>query len=654
MTFIRLAYSAGLRQSKAIQAEAADGQAIGIEKTSFTTMVITQLKFVLILEACMETDLHVQSHGEAERRYLGIYLFEHIPYAIAVGVILLITLHIKLGPFISPLYLNLWTLLLMAVLAVSATVYISLRKAIRQDGSIDDYWVRLWLINSNMFAALCVMLFITVFASVEREYQFLIVLIACALSAVAMPALMLFNQVYITFISILLLPIMLYELFLQSATAYLYAAVILLLYLGLIASSQMLARSMRTLLALKHSNMELVDRLAETNVSLEESNAQLQQEFEHRMKVDATLRERSQHMEHIMDAAGDALLVLDRSGKVSRMNRMMQTISGYNPEELLGRHYVDNILPHSDPRISGMIHDVFEGKPWYEAQQVWLMDRGGKLRDIRMCIQPILQGEVVDGVVCTLVDITQDKETERIKDEFISTVSHELRTPLTSIHGALKLVEGGIAGVLPERAQKMIKVAVNNSERLSLLLNDLLDIRRLDAGKLDYKMAAYNACEVVEEAVEASQGYATNYHVQLQLDNCLDSIIYVDRARLIQVLFNLISNAIKFTPEGETVEVGMALHPDRLRIYITDRGGGIPEIFRPYLFERFSQPQQGGHRPHRGSGLGLSIAKQIIESMGGSIAYETHMGEGTTFFVDIGLAQTHDPNGVGQKHEAIE
>jgi signal transduction histidine kinase len=142
--------------------------------------------------------------------------------------------------------------------------------------------------------------------------------------------------------------------------------------------------------------------------------------------------------------------------------------------------------------------------------------------------------------------------------------------------------------------------------------------------------------------------------VQLQLINCLDALIYADRARLIQVLFNLISNAIKFTPEGESVRVSMAMHGGRMRIAITDRGGGIPEVFRPYLFERFSQPQQGAHRQHRGSGLGLSIAKQIIESMGGSIAYETHMGEGTTFFVDIGLAQAQDLGGDEHKYETIE
>jgi len=602
----------------------------------------------------MEMEFHVQSHGEAERRYLGVYLFEHIPYAIAVGVILLVTIYIKLGDFITPLFLNMWTFLLIAVLVMSTSVYLLLRESVKQKESFDDYWVRLLLINSNMFAALCVMLFITVFPIVSNEYQFLILLIAGAMSAVAMPALMLFNQVYITFISILLLPLILYEILLRTTTDYLYAAVILVLYLGLIASSQMLARSMRSLLALKYSNMELVDRLAETNISLEESNAKLQREIEHRKRVDATLRERSQHLEQIMDATGDALLVLDKTGKVSRMNTMMHDMSGFSPEEILGRHYVDNILPHSDPAISVMIHDVMEGKPGYEAQETWLMNRDGGMIDVRMSIQPIPHGDGVDAVVCTLADITRDKETERIKDDFISTVSHELRTPLTSIHGTLKLVEGGVGGEVPERVQKLIKVAVNNSERLSLLLNDLLDIQRLDAGRLDYAMSENNACEVVEEAVEASQGYATNYHVQLELKNCVDALIWTDRARLIQVLFNLISNAIKFTPEGESVEVGMSLMESKLRISITDHGGGIPEMFRPYLFDRFS-PQRGIHRQHRGSGLGLSIAKQIIESMGGSIAYETHMGEGTTFFVDIGLAQTYDDaSGDEQEYEAIE
>lgn len=602
----------------------------------------------------MEMEFQMRSPGSAEQRYMGLYLFEHMPYAIAVGVILLVTIYLKLGAFTSPLFLNLWALLLFAVLAMSSSVYVLLRKSVRQDGRFDDYWVRLLLINSNLFAALCVLLFVSIFPSVDREYQFLMLLIAAAMSAVAMPALMMFNQVYITFISILLLPLVIYEFLMQSVTDSLYAAVIIMFYLGLIASSQILGRTMRNLLALKFSNMELVDRLAETNVSLEESNAKLQREIQHRIHVDASLRERSQHLEQIMDATGNALVVLDKSGKVSRMNARLYDMSGYSPEEILGRHYVDNILPHSDPRISVMLHDVMEGKPGYEPQESWLMDKSGKMLDIRISIHAIPQDDGVDAVVCTLENITKQKEQDRIKDDFISIVSHELRTPLTSIHGTLKLIQGGVAGALPERVSKLINVATNNSDRLNMLLNDLLDIQRIDSGKLEYQMSENNVCEVVEEAVEASQGYATNYHVDLRLINCVDALVWTDRARLIQVLFNLISNAIKVTPEGEVVEVKMKPMEGRVRISIIDHGGGIPEIFRPYLFDRFS-PQQGIPRRHRGSGLGLSIAKQIIESMDGSIAYDTQMGEGTTFFVDIALAESeHDRSGDEQAYEAIE
>ncbi|MBD3670101.1 MAG: PAS domain-containing sensor histidine kinase [Gammaproteobacteria bacterium] len=587
--------------------------------------------------------MEIAARKKVEQQDMGHYLLGHMPQAIATGVVILVVLHALLEGVVSPFYLSTWSLMLVAVLFTSAVIYVSRRNAVNEDGTFDDYWLRLLLMNTILFAVLCSTLLLTVFDAIDIYYRFLIILGACGMSALAMPALMLFRQVYLAFASIMLLPLIAFQFYMGTQTAQISAAVMLLFYLGLIVASRKLAESMHALLTLKHENIRLVQSLEQSNQKLEQSNDKLNQEIRHRLQVDTRLRQDTEQLARIVDAADDALLVVDASGRVVRVNQAMLHLCGHPAEELLGHHYLDNVPPNSDPQIAAMIHEALEGRVHEHGCGAWLMHRDGRMHDLRIAVHAIADRERVEMVVCTLTDISREKSEVRIKDEFISTVSHELRTPLTAIHGTLRLLDGGVAGKFTDDVHQMLRVAMNNSERLSLLVNDLLDVQKMEAGRMDYQYEEINACELVEEAVQAIQGYAHNYHVALQLVNCLDEVIRVDRRFYIQVLFNLLSNAIKYTPGGETVTVSMSRIGSKLRVCISDRGGGIPEVFRPYLFERFSRLHQLDQRQHRGTGLGLSIAKQMIESMGGNIAYDTKMGEGTRFFVDIGVSQTQLP-----------
>lgn len=243
-----------------------------------------------------------------------------------------------------------------------------------------------------------------------------------------------------------------------------------------------------------------------------------------------------------------------------------------------------------------------------------------------------------DEVLAIVRDISERKKVERLKNEFVSTVSHELRTPLTSIRGSLGLIIGGIAGELPTEAQELVDIAYKNTERLILLINDILDIEKIESGKMSFALRPIELMPLVEQAIAANQAYAEQFNVNLKLTaTLLDVEVNVDSQRLIQVLTNLLSNAAKFSPPGGTVEVSITQRNHLVRISVKDRGAGIPEAFRDRLFQKFAQADSSDARQKGGTGLGLSIAKAIIERLNGQIGYESETNVGTTFYCDLPL-----------------
>ncbi|WP_448207143.1 GAF domain-containing sensor histidine kinase [Azospirillum sp. sgz302134] len=246
--------------------------------------------------------------------------------------------------------------------------------------------------------------------------------------------------------------------------------------------------------------------------------------------------------------------------------------------------------------------------------------------------------------VVTYADITQRKRMERMKDEFLSTVSHELRTPLTSIAGALGLLGAGAGGALDDKARHLIAIAHKNAERLIRLINDLLDIGKMDAGKVEFRMQRLALGPFLRQAVEQHRPYAARFGVSLDLPPVPDLAVMADPDRLLQAVGNLLSNAIKFSPQGQTVAVAAALRDDGFaRITVTDRGEGIPEAFRGRIFERFAQADGSARRRHEGSGLGLSITRSIVERHGGRVGFTTESGRGTTFHIDLPPAGGPNP-----------
>lgn len=230
----------------------------------------------------------------------------------------------------------------------------------------------------------------------------------------------------------------------------------------------------------------------------------------------------------------------------------------------------------------------------------------------------------IEQIVLLEEDISERKRTERMKSEFVSSVSHELRTPLTSIRGVLGLIAGGVFGALPEEAAKLIQVAVENGERLTRIVNDILDMEKLEAGKMVLHLSEVSAHEAAQLALRANAGFALQHGVELrgpQAAPVEPAALLVDADRLQQVLANLLSNAIKFSPSGALVEVCVDADPQQVRICVVDQGCGIPESFRKSLFERFVQADGSDTRSHGGTGLGLAITRQLVEQMGGTVGY---------------------------------
>lgn len=240
-------------------------------------------------------------------------------------------------------------------------------------------------------------------------------------------------------------------------------------------------------------------------------------------------------------------------------------------------------------------------------------------------------------------DVTDERKASRLKDELVSTVSHELRTPLTAIAGALGMVGVGAAGELPERADRLVGIAHRNTERLIALVNDLLDLDKLQSGKVEYQWETIDLAELIRSAVEQNQTLGAAAGIELGETVPASAVLVSgDRNRLMQVMANLLSNAIKFSPPNGRVTVRLTCKADTARISVVDRGIGIAEEFRGRLFERFSQHDASSTRSQRGTGLGLAITRAIVEQLGGSIAYESTTPKGATFHVDLPVARPQE------------
>lgn len=427
--------------------------------------------------------------------------------------------------------------------------------------------------------------------------------------------------------------------------------IIMLFFISIIASVSFLLFVIKDTVDKINIVSDHANKLANGDLSIEHINFSDSNEFQvlalsfNKMKNNikdyiSRLSSSEMRISSILNALNDCIINTNSLGEIESCNKAIRKIFNYKNSELVG-HNIRELVGSID--FSRYNYDAFNAQKLIKGVKVidnkYQVDgtkKDGTIIPIEVSYNEV---EVEGQRVTTFIihDITQHKNVEKMKDDFISVVSHELRTPLTSIKGALGLVTSGIFGLFPDKVNEMLAIANRNCSRLSDLIDDILDMEKIKAGKMDFEFKEYDIIPIVEESIEASLEYAKQYNVEYKIVNTTDyASVNVDKKRLIQALLNLLSNAAKFSHANSIVNVGVArMDNGIIRVTIQDTGIGISDEFRSQIFDSFSQADSSDTRKKGGTGLGLSITKEIIHIMGGKISFDSKLGEGTSFYLDF-------------------
>lgn len=350
--------------------------------------------------------------------------------------------------------------------------------------------------------------------------------------------------------------------------------------------------------------------------------------------------ENESKLRSVISNIGEGIVMIDETGIIDSFNPACGRIFGYAPEEVIGKN-ISMLMPapHREKHDAYLKRYDSSGEKkiaWEGRREIGLRRDGSEFPAELTVTELVLDGR--RRFIGILRDITEQEAVDRAKTEFISIVSHELRTPLTSIKGALGLLRGGALKDKPGKTQEVLDIAYKNSERLRRLIDDILDMERIGSGKMDIAPEPMDLALLVRASIQANKGYAAEHGVSFVRSGAHEPVLVNgDGDRLMQVMANLLSNAAKFSEKGGEIRISLSQDPQKgtVRVSVKDNGCGIPEAAQATIFDRFTQADSSSQRKKGGSGLGLGIAKKIVELHGGTIGFVTQENRGTTFFFEL-------------------
>lgn len=361
-----------------------------------------------------------------------------------------------------------------------------------------------------------------------------------------------------------------------------------------------------------------------------------------REQAEAALRRSEEQLRLTTNALPVLISYVDTRHRYRFNNRAYETwfgrpytqMQGLHLSSVLGAATYRSVLPYLEQALAGQTVTFETAFPHQDGNSHW----------VSVSYIPDVQAGMVKGCFGLTSDISDRKATEQLKDEFVSVVSHELRTPLTSVHGSLKLLATGQLGTLADEGKALLEIAIKNTERLTRLINHVLDLERIESGQVTMVQECCQVTDLIDNAVQAIQPMARAHDITFQIQ-AEPMALWVDPDHIAQTLINLLSNAVKFSPPGSVVRVRTVDRGEQVRFQIEDRGRGIPSDKLETIFERFQQVDASDSRERGGTGLGLAICREIVQRHGGRIWVTSHHGEGSQFCFT--LPKDADPNSHG-------
>jgi PAS domain S-box-containing protein len=361
---------------------------------------------------------------------------------------------------------------------------------------------------------------------------------------------------------------------------------------------------------------------------------QLQEELRERQQVTAALQQSEAQFRSLSENSPVGIFRMDAQGRCTYTNPRCQAICGYTFAEALGEGWLQFVHPEDQELLIQEWSQTLSQQQEFSAE-VRYIHPDGTIRFAQMRTSPLCQtSSQLIGYVGTVEDVTERRAIAQMKNEFISIVSHELRTPLSSIRGSLGLLAAGVFKNKPESAQQMLDIAAHDTERLVRLVNDILDLERLEAQKVNLVKQWCDGAKLLQQSVETLQSLAGESQITLSVEPTAIQV-WGDCDRIIQTLVNLVSNAIKFSPPETTVTLSLQDLAEQVLFQVKDQGRGIPGDQLDTIFGRFQQVDATDSRQKGGTGLGLAICRNIIQQHGGKIWVESILGEGSSFYFTL-------------------